>query len=125
MSNDTVKQGRRHVAFDTSYSACSLEACPDRLGLFACGTYQVTKHEEQEASAATTQEHDEDEVTSSTSPAFSRKGQCLLFQANVEDDGQVSMCVLDALRELSRKCAHTSQPQGPSCKGLTAQLSST
>merc|ERR1711939_152940 len=44
--------------------------------------------------AATTQEHDEDEVTSSTSPAFSRKGQCLLFQANVEDDGQVSMSEL-------------------------------
>lgn len=84
------------ASVDTVYSADAIEFCPGRPRLFACGTYQVVKGDEENGSGETTtavEAPDEEgtEAGTSSSPSFTRYGRCLLYQ--VGSDGQ-SLCVL-------------------------------
>ncbi|BGP04894.1 hypothetical protein JCM10049v2_000696 [Rhodotorula toruloides] len=79
------------ASVDTVYSADAIEFCPGRPRLFACGTYQVVKGDEENGSGETTtavEAPDEEgtEAGTSSSPSFTRYGRCLLYQ--VGSDGQ-------------------------------------
>ncbi|GAA6063011.1 hypothetical protein JCM10212_002652 [Sporobolomyces blumeae] len=79
---------------DTVYSADSIEFCPARPNLFACGTYQVVKSEENKSSKSESgaasvtggseQDEGEDEVKSD--PTVTRYGRCLLY--SVDNEGK-------------------------------------
>lgn len=86
---------------DTEYSADAIEWCPGKPHLFACGTYQVVKGEEEQPivppgteqrneDEEEDQEGDEGEGESSSSPTVTRYGRCLLYE--VDSEGK-NLCV--------------------------------
>ncbi|BGP36861.1 hypothetical protein JCM10450v2_000753 [Rhodotorula kratochvilovae] len=77
---------------DTDYSACALEFCPSRPGLFACGTYQVLKSGERAGAPVSSAEAapggedgtEEEEQAEAGSPEVTRVGRCLLYEVDGE-----------------------------------------
>ncbi|TKY87132.1 hypothetical protein EX895_003809 [Sporisorium graminicola] len=88
-------------AASTGLCADSIESVPGVQGLFALATYQVDKHEQEQAQSSTSSatpesaqvhssnEEDEDdteeqdaEPSSSTSPEYTRRGTCSLYYAS-------------------------------------------
>jgi hypothetical protein len=76
---------------DTVYSADSIEWAPSRNDIFVCGTYQIEKLESEnkpanEEIAEGSDDDDEADPDTNTSPAIRRKGRALVYQVNNEDD---------------------------------------
>ncbi|KAA1103302.1 hypothetical protein PGT21_013712 [Puccinia graminis f. sp. tritici] len=70
---DCDTAGRPSTTIDTEYTPCSLEFCPARPRLGACGFYQ-------------TQQKEQPTATASDSPQVERIGRCVLFEASLDVD---------------------------------------
>jgi len=72
-TSTTEMQATSLSYFDTEYSADSIEFCPNRPQLFACGTYQVVKSDQPQPT-------EQEEEAAEIDPTVTRYGRCLLYE---------------------------------------------
>lgn len=88
---DSSMQAASLASTDLVFSADSVEFCPGRPNILACGTYQIEKEEAVPMSSSAAEDPDqtgcekvEDDADEESVPKVTRYGRCLLYEIDNE-----------------------------------------